>query len=143
MLFKILQRSKISLAFNLHVGATGNRPISMMVTSRWLESLLSGCIVAGKRPVSRMADDMLYWENSTIELSDNAEAAVDELKSILIDDDDCNFQRANNISHVMRKHDWRFRLQDLSEKCGINFNKYLDEDIQLVNNRSKEWCQFF
>jgi hypothetical protein len=139
MLFKILQRSKISLAFNLHVGATGNRPISMMVTSRWLESLLSGCILAGKRPVSRMADDMLSWENSTIELSDNSETAVDEIKSILSNESDYNSHRASNIFHVMEKHDWRFRLQELSKKCGIIFNEKINEDIQLVNNRSKEW----
>lgn len=73
MLFKLLHRSRISLAFHLFVEPQGNRPRSMMVTSRWLESLLSGCIVAGKRPVSRMADDMLFWPGATTELSDEPE----------------------------------------------------------------------
>ena len=39
MLFKLLQRTRISLAFHLYVEPQGGRPRSMMVTSRWLESL--------------------------------------------------------------------------------------------------------
>jgi hypothetical protein len=136
MLFKLLQRSKISLAFNLYVGATGNRPISMMVTSRWLESMLSGCIVAGKRPVSRMADDMLHWENSTIELSDNIEDAAEELVMILQNDKDYSEQRRRNIYHVMMDHDWRLRMKNMSEICHIEFDKKLDSDMQIVVNRS-------
>ena len=49
MLFMLLQRSKISLAFNLDIEPYRARPgASGFVTSRWLESLASGCIVAGK-----------------------------------------------------------------------------------------------
>ena len=141
MLFKLLQRTKISLAFNLFVGADGNRPISMMVTSRWLESSLSGCIVMGKRPVSRMADDMLFWENATIELSDDVNLAMEQLKATLNHDNKYADQRKHNIYHVMNKHDWRYRLKDMSNICGIEFNKKFDTDLLLLDVKCKAWVQ--
>ncbi|RFO98001.1 glycosyltransferase family 1 protein [Rhodoferax lacus] len=143
MLFKLLQRSKISLAFNLHVGATGDRPISMMVTSRWLESMLSGCIVAGKRPVSRMADDMLSWENSTIELSDNANEAIEELDNILENEELYALQRMSNTYHVMTKHDWRFRLNDLGNSFQLSFNQHLLRDIEIVEYNSRAFVAHY
>ena len=87
MLFKLLHRTRIALAFNLLVEPEGERPRSMMVTSRWLESLLSGCIVAGRRPVSRMADEMLFWPNATVELSEDPETASEEIITLLLNND--------------------------------------------------------
>ncbi len=110
MLFKLLHRSRISLAFHLYVEPQGDRPRSMMVTSRWLESLLSGCIVAGRRPVSRMADDMLCWPNATIELSEDPQTASDELMTLLSHNDSLEQQRRNNIFQTISHHDWRYRI---------------------------------
>ena len=84
MLFKLLHRSKMTLAFHLSVEPQGPRPRAMMVSSRWLESLLAGCLVAGKRPVSRMSDDMLCWPASTVELADDAQQAGDQLQQLLL-----------------------------------------------------------
>lgn len=113
MLFKLLQRSCISLAFNLYVEPQGDRPRSMMVTSRWLESLLSGCIVAGRRPVSRMADEMLFWPDATLQLSEDAQTASDQLVSLLERKDELTQQRRTNIYHMLNTHDWRYRIATL------------------------------
>jgi hypothetical protein len=113
MLFKLLHRSRISLAFHLFVEPPNNRPKSMMVTSRWLESLMSGCIVAGKRPVSTMADEMLNWPGATVELADDAEQAYVQVLSLLQDNDALAAQRVANVQAMIRQHDWRWRIREL------------------------------
>ena len=116
MLFKLLQRTRVSLAFHLYVEPQGDRPRSMMVTSRWLESLLSGCIVAGRRPVSRMADEMLFWPGATLELSPDPQTASDELVTLLSRNDTLAAQRRLNIFNTIGDHDWRHRIMAL---CGL------------------------
>ncbi len=117
MLFKLLHRTRISLAFHLLIEPQGGRPRSMMVTSRWLESLLSGCVVAGRRPVSRMADEMLDWPGSTLELSTVPQEAVQELQRLLQDEDALHAQRRINVQNTLQRHDWRQRILTL---CALN-----------------------
>lgn len=132
MLFKLLHRTRISLAFHLYVEPQGNRPRSMMVTTRWLESLLSGCIVAGKRPVSRMADDMLFWEGATFDLDDAPESAAEQLIGMLVRNDDFVAQRQSNIRHVILHHDWRDRIQTLCRLFNIPVPDSLRADLQRL-----------
>lgn len=132
MLFKLLQRTRISLAFHLYVEPQGDRPRSMMVTSRWLESLLSGCIVAGRRPVSRMADDMLYWPDATLELSQDPKTASDELVSLLAQNDKLDLQRQSNVIHTMKSHDWRYRISDFCRIFGLAQPDSLPEDLHRL-----------
>jgi hypothetical protein len=132
MLFKLLQRSRISLAFHLMMEPQGNRPRSMMVTSRWLESLVSGCVVVGKRPVSRMADDMLCWSGATIELSDNPEIAADEIEGLLGNNDAWLQQRQTNIANILKMHDWRYRIRDFCELMQMPAPTKLKQDLARI-----------
>jgi hypothetical protein len=129
MLFKLLHRTRISLAFHLFVEPQGQRPRSMMVTSRWLESLLSGCIVAGKRPVSRMADDMLSWQGATVELSDDPQQALEQLRGLLVDPAGLEVQRRVNVRHMLQLHDWRHRIVELCEVFNLPAPALLHEDL--------------
>ena len=129
MLFKLLHRTRISLAFHLFVEPQGDRPRSMMVTSRWLESLLSGCIVAGRRPVSRMTDDMLFWQNSTIELSDNPQIAGDELIDLLSRNESLEQQRRTNIFQILHNHDWRYRIKTFCTLMNLPVPEALPDDL--------------
>lgn len=128
MLFKLLHRTRISLAFHLFVEPQGARPRSMMVTSRWLESLLAGCIVAGKRPRSRMADEMLFWPGATIELADDPADADSQLRILLQDEDLLAEQRRSNIRHALLHHDWRDRIGKLCEWFALPVPAALDDD---------------
>ncbi len=130
MLFKLLHRTRISLAFHLLVEPEGNRPRSMMVTSRWLESLLSGCIVAGRRPVSRMAEEMLFWPKATIELSENPEIASDELIKLLSVNDSLEEQRYSNIYHTITNHDWRYRIELFCKIMNLPIPQLLTDDFE-------------
>lgn len=119
MLFKLLHRSKVSLAFHLFVEPQGQRPRSMMVTSRWLESLLAGCVVAGKRPVSRMADEMLCWPGATFELADDPPYAGEQVKRLLAREDELHDQRRRNVREVLLRHDWRHRIAEMCLLFGL------------------------
>jgi len=132
MLFKLLHRSSISLAFNLFVDPDGNRPRSMMVTSRWLESLLAGCIIAGKRPISRMAEEMLFWPGVTVELSESPEEATDELKKILTDNERLDEQRRINMATMISHHDWRHRIADFCTMTGLPCPATLKDDLERL-----------
>lgn len=132
MLFKLLQRTRVSLAFHLLVEPQGERPRSMMVTSRWLESLLSGCIVAGRRPVSRMADDMLCWPGATVELSHDPQTAADELLGLLQRNDELEAQRRRNVFQTASLHDWRYRIGALCAMFELPVPVALGEDVERL-----------
>lgn len=132
MLFKLLQRTRISLAFHLYVEPQGGRPRSMMVTSRWLESLLSGCIVAGRRPVSRMADEMLFWPGATLELSTDPQAASQQLISLLSRNETLAEQRRSNMFHMIAHHDWRYRIVAMCGLFDLVAPQSLHEDIDRL-----------
>lgn len=132
MLFKLLHRTQISLAFHLFVEPQGNRPRSMMVTSRWLESLLSGCIVAGKRPISRMANEMLCWDGATVELANDPRQALDQLIELLQRKDELEGQRRRNIKNIMKNHDWRLRLERICEAFNWEKPKKLTDDLIIL-----------
>ena len=139
MLFKLLHRTRVSLAFHLLVEPQDGRPHSMMVTSRWLESLLSGCVVAGRRPVSRMADEMLNWQGSTVELSAEPEEAVQELQLLLRDEDAMQQQRRINVHNTLQRHDWRQRIHTL---CGLNdweVPAALQDELQQLEALALQW----
>lgn len=140
MLFKLLHRTKVSLAFHLYVEPQGQRPRAMMVTSRWLESLLAGCVVAGKRPVSRMGDDMLGWPDATIELADAPQDAGEQLQQLLARDDALQAQRRRNVREVLLRHDWRHRIVDLCGHFGLPTPPALGEDLQRVRSLAERFA---
>jgi hypothetical protein len=134
MLFKLLHRSSVSLAFHLFVEPQGQRPRSMMVTSRWLESLLAGCIVAGKRPVSLMADEMLAWPGATRELSDDPREAGDQLEALIAQGHALEAQRRRNVREMLLRHDWRLRIEALCRICELAPPASLTDDLGRVRD---------
>lgn len=139
MLLKLLQRTRVSLAFHLYVEPEVARPRSMMVTSRWLESLVAGCIVAGKRPISRMADEMLCWDQATVELPDDPAQAVEAVQLLLANDERWDAQRHINIRNVLERHDWRDRILTLCHLFGIPIPERLHDDLEQLQAFAKTW----
>ena len=139
MLFKLLHRTRIALAFHLLVEPQGSRPRSMMETSRWLESLVSGCIVAGRRPVSRMAEDMLDWPGATVELPDAPEAAADMLDEMLTRNDVFEGQRRANIAQTVLRHDWRHRMDAICSLFSLPRPALLEAELQAVAELAARW----
>ncbi len=139
MLFKLLQRTRISLAFHLFVEPQANRPRSMMVTSRWLEFLLSGCIVAGKRPTSQMGKDILFWPGATVELDDDPVQAGEELLGLLVRNDELHAQRRSNTRHMILNHDWRDRIRTMCRLFDLPTPDALRDDLERLRAVATEF----
>jgi hypothetical protein len=130
MLFKLLQRSKISLAFNLDVEPYRVRPgASGFVTSRWFESLASGCVVVGKRPLGPMADDMFFWPDATIDLPDDPLAAPQAIEELASELPLLRSIRARNVLEMSRHHDWRYRIRDIYQHFGMDLPSPLTREL--------------
>lgn len=122
MLFKLLHRSRFALAFHMNAGKneTGRPMSGDMVTNRWLESLLAGCIVVGMRPVSKMADEMLFWPQATIELDASPERAGEQLLDLFATADTLIEQRRSNVRHSLLHLDWRYRIKTMCDLFGLS-----------------------
>jgi hypothetical protein len=135
MMLKLLQRSKISLAFHLLTEPEGNRPRSSdFVTSRWLESLTCGCLVVGKRPIGIMADEMFDWPNATIELSDKKGDALDTIIRFANDAKFLTGVRSRNVLEMCRRHDWRYRIRDIYSHFDLALPQKLMEDLKKLGS---------
>lgn len=133
MLLKLLQRSKLSLAFHLGVEPPLSRPYdASFVTSRWFESLSCGCLVVGKRPPGSMAEEMLPWQDATIELPDDTRRAVEFIANLA---EDVTFQqqvRQRNVAEMRRRHDWRYRIRDIHLHFGLQLPEILTAELDLL-----------
>jgi hypothetical protein len=132
MLFKVLQRSKIALAFHMLIEPPPNRPVAMFLTNRWFETLGTGCVVVGKRPTGEMADEVLSWKDATFELPDSPEDACDYIAELIEDRDKLAATRELNVQNMRIKHDWRFRIAQMLEILGVSVNQPLIDDIALL-----------
>jgi hypothetical protein len=133
MMLKLLQRAKISLAFHLLVEPVGQRPRAAgFVTSRWLESLATGCVVVGKRPPGPMAEDMFPWPDGLIELPDDPSRAVDFVASLLSDREFIAATRSRNVAEMHRRHDWRYRIRDIYEQLGLPLPERLKLELHAL-----------
>lgn len=141
MLLKLLQRSKLSLAFHLFVEPVGNRPRAMFLTSRWFESLAAGCVVVGKAPPGDMLDEMLPWEDASIELPDDPLDAVEFVRSLLQDENRLELASRRNVAEMCARHDWRYRIRDLFEQLGLPVGEDLRRDLHRVRATAASYAQ--
>lgn len=130
MMLKLLQRSKVSLAFHLFVEPVGTRPrAANFVTSRWLESLGAGCLVLGRRPPGQMAVDMFGWPNALIEVPGAPAEAVDFVKAVLSDTKFVCETRRRNVVEMCRRHDWRYRIRDIYQHFQLSLPERLKTEL--------------
>jgi hypothetical protein len=130
MMLKLLQRSKMSLAFHLLVEPQEARPRSAnFVTSRWFESLAAGCVVVGKRPLGKMAAEMFGWPNALIELPDAPSEAAALIKTLAFDAKFLRETRTRNVIEMCHRHDWRYRIRDIYEHFHISLPECLKREI--------------
>ena len=130
MMLKLLQRSKVSLAFHLLVEPVGIRPrAANFVTSRWLESLGTGCLVLGRRPPGQMAVDMFGWSNALIEVPDAPPEVVDFVEAVLADTKFVCETRRRNVVEMCRRHDWRYRIRDIYQHFQLSLPERLTTEL--------------
>ena len=138
MFLKVLQRTKILLAFHLFFEPTGNRPRSMMLTSRWFEGLTTGCIIVGKRPTGSMAEEMIDWPNSTFELPDNKKNAIHFIKELLYNQTLIDETRERNVLEMVHRHDWRYRIETIMNTFNLEKSPLLMENLSQLSDLRKD-----
>jgi hypothetical protein len=139
MMMKLLQRSKISLAFHLLVEPEGVRPRSAsFVTSRWFESLGAGCLILGKRPPGQMATDLFCWPNALVELPDTPSEAVNFIKTMLSDVAFIRETRARNVVEMCRRHDWRHRVRNIYEQFQLPLPERLTAELGALDELANQ-----
>lgn len=110
--WKLAQSSLIALAYDPHITSPMRVPMSI-VGQRWFESLAAGCIVAGSRPSTEEADELLDWPEATIELPEAPEEALAMLHALCAEPQKLATIRERNVEHVRTRHDWRHRLSTI------------------------------
>jgi hypothetical protein len=136
MMLKLLQRSKLSLAFHLGTEPETIRPrAASFVTSRWFESLATGCIVVGKRPPGTMAGELFCWPDALIELPDNLADASATIVELAANVDFLRKTRARNVIEMSRRHDWRYRIRDIYEHFDLQLPPLLIEQLSSLEQR--------
>jgi hypothetical protein len=134
MMLKLLQRSKISLAFHLLMEPQGSRPrAASFVTTRWLESLTSGCVVVGKRPPGQMADEMFCWPNALLEIPDSPKEASAMIAALASDINFLQKTRVRNVLEMCRRHDWRYRIRDIFVHFNLQLPMLLTKELSSLD----------
>jgi hypothetical protein len=130
MMLKLLQRSKLSLAFHLGMEPETDRPrAATFVTSRWFESLATGCLVVGKRPPGNMAEELFCWPDALIELPDNPVDASAAITDLAANVDFLQKTRARNVMEMIRRHDWRYRIREIYQHFDLQLPALLIEQL--------------
>jgi hypothetical protein len=136
MMLKLLQRSKLSLAFHLGVEPQTVRPrAASFVTSRWFESLTTGCVVVGKRPPGRMSEQLFDWPDALVELPDNPKDASAAIADLAADVNFLHKTRARNVIEMTHRHDWRYRIRDIYEHFKLQLPSLLTEQLSSLKQR--------
>jgi hypothetical protein len=137
MMLKLLQRSKLSLAFHLGTEPETVRPrAASFVTSRWFESLATGCIVLGKRPPGKMAEELFCWPDALIELADNPVDASATIIDLAANVDFLKKTRARNVVEMIQRHDWRYRVRDIYQHFDLQLPALLIEQLASLERLS-------
>lgn len=110
--WKIAQNSEIALAYDPWTSHQARFPFSI-VGQRWLESLAAGCVVVGKRPLTPEADEIIGWQDATIQAPDDPKEAVEFILALSRDRARLRDIRERNVDQITSRHDWKHRIEQL------------------------------
>ena len=136
MFWHILRRSKLSLSFDTLYWNPGNRSPNSYVNPRWYESLGAGTVVVGQRPTCDNVDELLDWEDSTINLPEEPEQAVEAIIKLLDEPDKIEEISKRNLVNMHRKHDWRYRIKSMFSAMSLPIPDRLNDQISELQKRA-------
>ena len=137
LLYHFLRKTKVVLAYDtLHPGMR-QFPHSF-VTLRWFQGGAAGCAIVGKRPVTPIANELLDWEDSTIELPDDPQASVACIQDLLQDAPRLRAIQQRNYLQTLSRHDWRLRIRDWLQELGVPLPQPLVEQLEAIKNQCQQ-----
>ncbi len=137
MLFHILRHSKLTLAFDTLYPGMRRFPHSF-ITLRWFYGAATGGAVVGKRPTTHLMDELLNWEDATIELPDDPQKSVEFIDELLKDEVRLNSIYKRNYVESLARHDWRHRIQSMLETMKIPLPQGLVKELsemKMINEK--------
>jgi len=131
MLFHILRHSKLTLAFDTLYPGMRQFPYSF-ITLRWFYGTATGGAVVGKRPTTPLMNELLNWEDATIELPDDPQKSVEFINELLLDEVRLNSIYKRNYVESLARHDWRHRIQSMLEAVKIPLPQGLLKELSQM-----------
>jgi len=131
LFFQLLRRTKLALAFDTLYPGMREFPYSF-VTLRWFEGAATGCTIIGKRPTTPVADELLNWEDATIEIPDDPLAAIAFVQALLADSSRLETIRQRNYWNALAQHDWRWRIQQIFQTLNLPIPHQLAHELKSV-----------
>ncbi|MEG4409263.1 glycosyltransferase [Microcoleus sp. MON2_D5] len=131
LLFHILRHSKLTLAFDTLYPGMRRFPYSF-ITLRWFYGTATGGAVVGKRPTTHLMDELMNWEDATIELPDDPQKSVEFINELLQDEVRLNSIYKRNYVESLARHDWRHRIQSMLEAVKIPLPQGLLEELSQM-----------
>lgn len=131
-----MRQARLSLAYDQFYANNMGRAEYSYIGPRWLEALAAGAVVIGKAPQSEDRRILLDWEDATIDLSDDAALAVDEIYDLLADPARLQAASRANLVQMHRRHDWRHRIAGLLDDLGLARPAKLDAQLEALSRRA-------
>jgi Glycosyl transferases group 1 len=131
LLFHLLRNSKLVLAFDTLYPGMRQFPYSF-VTLRWFYGAATGCAIVGKRPITPVADELLNWEDSTIELPEDPQKSVELIEELLQDTTRLHAIHKRNYVESLARHDWRHRIQTIFEAVNLPLPEVLGKELSQL-----------
>ena len=143
---QMMRRSKVVLAFDplydtdqLYESYKVNtRPWKFqhsVLSLRWIEGCAAGCAILGKRPTTVLADQILNWEDATIELPENPKHWIEFTAKLLEDSTRLQSIHQQNYIESLARHDWRYRVREMFRKLNISLPQLLTEELSLMTKK--------
>jgi hypothetical protein len=134
-LYRLLQQSKLALCYESVFSGMRKFPHSF-VTMRWFEAGAAGCVIVGKRPTTPLAAKLLDWENATIELPDDGDAAAEVIVKLLQDLPRLQEISLRNTMQHLARHDWRWRISQMLEVLEVPQPPTLQSQLAEIKART-------
>lgn len=118
LFWKLLNNSHITLAYDV-LTTPSDRLFFSFVAQRWFECLAAGCMIIGRRPVCPEVNDLLNWEDATIEVPDDSNSLIPFVEDLLNDKERLQSVQNRNYLNALGRHDWRYRIADMLNHLGL------------------------
>ena len=141
LFWKLLHNSYIALAYDV-LTTPSNKFSFSFVGQRWFECLAAGCLVVGRRPVCPEANQLLNWEDATIEIPDDKDSVIPFIESLLTDEQRLQSAHYRNYINTLVHHDWRYRIADMLKCLNIDQPTPLRHDLNKLRQQY-ETFKFF
>lgn len=136
LFWKLLSNSHISLAYDVLTTNNSAKKFSFsFVSQRWYESLAAGCLVVGKRPQCPEAEQLLNWEDVTIDVPDEPAELIPFIESLLSDKQRLHSAHHRNYLNSLARHDWRYRIIDLLNYLGLEQPSSLQQALSDIHQK--------